>query len=125
MILRPPRSTRTDTLFPYPTLFRSHDTGNASDGEHVALFGQALSNRVSRFYRHRDAAVCNRLARRYGLARNVHHMGRACLFQVRTLDHFPFSSTRVAFPTSAHRLRPSPTGKPLNPFADMAARSAL
>src|SRR3546814_18233803 len=24
MILRPPRSTRTDTLFPFPTLFRSH-----------------------------------------------------------------------------------------------------
>src|SRR3546814_4882220 len=23
MLLRPPRSTRTDTLFPYPTLFRS------------------------------------------------------------------------------------------------------
>src|SRR3546814_3322783 len=28
MIRRPPRSTRTDTLFPYPTLFRS--TGAAS-----------------------------------------------------------------------------------------------
>src|SRR3546814_13335641 len=25
MILRPPRSTRTDTLFPYTTLFRSDD----------------------------------------------------------------------------------------------------
>src|SRR3546814_16342256 len=25
MIRRPPRSTRTDTLFPYPTLFRSVD----------------------------------------------------------------------------------------------------
>src|SRR3546814_14878217 len=24
MIRRPPRSTRTDTLFPYPPLFRSH-----------------------------------------------------------------------------------------------------
>src|SRR3546814_6373574 len=24
MLRRPPRSTRTDTLFPYPTLFRSH-----------------------------------------------------------------------------------------------------
>src|SRR3546814_13178780 len=24
MLLRPPRSTRTDTLFPYTTLFRSH-----------------------------------------------------------------------------------------------------
>src|SRR3546814_6960999 len=25
MIRRPPRSTRTDTLFPYTTLFRSHE----------------------------------------------------------------------------------------------------
>src|SRR3546814_16746159 len=31
MIRRPPRSTRTDTLFPYTTLFRSHrDRGDAS-----------------------------------------------------------------------------------------------
>src|SRR3546814_20821901 len=32
MILRPPRSTRTDTLFPYTTLFRSQDgiEGHAS-----------------------------------------------------------------------------------------------
>src|SRR3546814_6431355 len=28
MIRRPPRSTRTDTLFPYTTLFRSQPTGN-------------------------------------------------------------------------------------------------
>src|SRR3546814_7919700 len=27
MIRRPPRSTRTDTLFPYTTLFRSKETG--------------------------------------------------------------------------------------------------
>src|SRR3546814_13677356 len=30
MIRRPPRSTRTDTLFPYTTRFRSRDDGNAS-----------------------------------------------------------------------------------------------
>src|SRR3546814_17799424 len=31
MILRPPRSTRTDTLFPYTTLFRSNsDDGSAA-----------------------------------------------------------------------------------------------
>src|SRR3546814_5496905 len=30
MIRRPPRSTRTDTLFPYPTLFRSR-TAQSSD----------------------------------------------------------------------------------------------
>src|SRR3546814_10741703 len=29
MIRRPPRSTRTDTLFPYTTLFRSHRQGLA------------------------------------------------------------------------------------------------
>src|SRR3546814_2501345 len=28
MIRRPPRATRTDTLFPYTTLFRSVDTGD-------------------------------------------------------------------------------------------------
>src|SRR3546814_6586225 len=42
MIRRPPRSTRTDTLFPYTTLFRSHGpemresqaiTGNPSTGK--------------------------------------------------------------------------------------------
>src|SRR3546814_3267314 len=29
MIRRPPRSTRTDTLFPYTTLFRSRPSGRA------------------------------------------------------------------------------------------------
>src|SRR3546814_1276774 len=31
MIRRPPRSTRTDTLFPYTTLFRSHITQDIQD----------------------------------------------------------------------------------------------
>src|SRR3546814_3138549 len=33
MIRRPPRSTRTDTLFPYTTLFRSHDTRHTTHAE--------------------------------------------------------------------------------------------
>src|SRR3546814_1562475 len=33
MIRRPPRFTRTDTLFPYPTLFRSEDQPVAGSGE--------------------------------------------------------------------------------------------
>src|SRR3546814_14729801 len=32
MIRRPPRSTRTDTLFPYTTLFRSWDRSQFPDG---------------------------------------------------------------------------------------------
>src|SRR3546814_9706549 len=38
MIRRPPRSTRTDTLFPYTTLFRSRvldDAGRGDDGRDI------------------------------------------------------------------------------------------
>src|SRR3546814_1653285 len=46
MIRRPPRSTRTDTLFPYTTLFRS-----ASESEH-------FPSQVERRQRHRaDAGI--------------------------------------------------------------------
>src|SRR3546814_15318959 len=48
MIRRPPRSTRTDTLFPYTTLFRSHElvqrpvhlggSDRRADGESAATF---------------------------------------------------------------------------------------
>src|SRR3546814_14889335 len=33
MIRRPPRATRTDTLFPYTTLFRSAGAGGAAGGK--------------------------------------------------------------------------------------------
>src|SRR3546814_1240364 len=45
MIRRPPRSTRTDTLFPYTTLFRSAQLGKAvapvavGPDAHIPLFG--------------------------------------------------------------------------------------
>src|SRR3546814_17582801 len=36
MIRRPPRSTRTDTLFPYTTLFRSARSGHRADAGSIA-----------------------------------------------------------------------------------------
>src|SRR3546814_1652465 len=39
MIRRPPRSTRTDTLFPYTTLFRSYRAGQA-----IAIVGEDHRN---------------------------------------------------------------------------------
>src|SRR3546814_5230126 len=39
MIRRPPRSTRTDTLFPYTTLFRSLERHRAREREIPALVG--------------------------------------------------------------------------------------
>src|SRR3546814_11742935 len=59
MIRRPPRSTRTDTLFPYPTLFRSdgaairgvgvehpvHDAGAAGRGQVLAVIADQAATR--------------------------------------------------------------------------------
>src|SRR3546814_21023190 len=42
MIRRPPRSTRTDTLFPYTTLFRSHQAALREHHIVVEILGQAL-----------------------------------------------------------------------------------
>src|SRR3546814_2034289 len=47
MIRRPPRSTRTDTLFPYTTLFRSH-------GLRDCLYSYAVRVLRSNTHRRRD-----------------------------------------------------------------------
>src|SRR3546814_3909942 len=39
MIRRPPRSTRTDTLFPYTTLFRSPEGGSSMRRTETVVFG--------------------------------------------------------------------------------------
>src|SRR3546814_2998722 len=55
MIRPPPRSTRTDTLFPYTTLFRSVDQ-QAGDFEEARLLGQ-LFDRVATVQQHAGVAV--------------------------------------------------------------------
>src|SRR3546814_1798435 len=48
MIRRPPRSTRTDTLFPYTTLFRSRIVGGRVlfNGEDIAGYGDDRMRRI-------------------------------------------------------------------------------
>src|SRR3546814_20082339 len=49
MIRRPPRSTRTDTLFPYTTLFRSHlDALGGRRQRHRAKVGAGRLQRMRR-----------------------------------------------------------------------------
>src|SRR3546814_10493813 len=45
MIRRPPRSTRTDTLFPYPTLFRSGRSATPTASPRLTL-SRSLSHRI-------------------------------------------------------------------------------
>src|SRR3546814_618971 len=47
MIRRPPRSTRTDTLFPYTTLFRSHPRIQRAEVDLVAVDGRAPIDHVA------------------------------------------------------------------------------
>src|SRR3546814_8200904 len=48
MIRRPPRSTRTDTLFPYTTLFRSLEAWSKSG---MSVFSPAAIKEYSRAFR--------------------------------------------------------------------------
>src|SRR3546814_14344890 len=46
MIRRPPRSTRTDTLFPYTTLFRSRLSDQITDGRATRAAADAMASRL-------------------------------------------------------------------------------
>src|SRR3546814_11377129 len=48
MTRRPPRSTRTDTLFPYTTLFRSVDSSGDSRGKWIARVTGMDGRRIDR-----------------------------------------------------------------------------
>src|SRR3546814_6574700 len=61
MIRRPPRSTRTDTLFPYTTLFRSRDRTRT-----FCLCGGLVGVRLSRA-RRSELSEGRIMARWYGL----------------------------------------------------------
>src|SRR3546814_11446218 len=52
MIRRPPRSTRTDTLFPYPTLFRSWPPDRRRQPRHDAPSATRLRRAAVRRLRH-------------------------------------------------------------------------
>src|SRR3546814_15565708 len=47
MLLRPPRSTRTDTLFPYTTLFRSAISGMYEDNLYLSTLYDYLETPVA------------------------------------------------------------------------------
>src|SRR3546814_4997945 len=53
MIRRPPRSTRTDTLFPYTTLFRSPGAQQLRPRHYDRLAGLAVEVEVARYAVHR------------------------------------------------------------------------
>src|SRR3546814_14139182 len=67
MIRRPPRSTRTDTLFPYTTLFRS-DIARDADAEDMVhhIAAQCPAGVEMAFAAARDARIHQYLRRGHG-----------------------------------------------------------
>src|SRR3546814_6333061 len=57
MIRRPPRSTRTDTLFPYTTLFRSAEVDAGFDGDLGMLDPEAPAVALGQAQQHGVAAL--------------------------------------------------------------------
>src|SRR3546814_3847781 len=62
MIRRPPRSTRTDTLFPYTTLFRSLDVEHFAFAE--AGLARRSADRVQRLLQHQRFFARDQIQRR-------------------------------------------------------------
>src|SRR3546814_4093795 len=80
MIRRPPRSTRTDTLFPYTTLFRSRDMPWAQVRAEACL-----PNDSDRLF---DLEARDRGGRRAGLPARTPHQARGAVAQVvRSEEH--------------------------------------
>src|SRR3546814_8864570 len=67
MIRRPPRSTRTDTLFPYTTLFRSPETELESVNDYTLLVAVVLSAQAT------DAGVNKATRRLFAEVRSEEH----------------------------------------------------
>src|SRR3546814_7973624 len=77
MILRPPRSTRTDTLFPYTTLFRSADHGRreglAEDAEQAGEHDDGKDEIGDRAGGHDRGALAEPLVRKGDRALRLAH----------------------------------------------------
>src|SRR3546814_9569755 len=88
MIRRPPRSTRTDTLFPYTTLFRSLDDGveEGEEGWNPAVLRHDRRITLRQAHRH----LLDRLLLQPGVG-GVDHMLQAAVDSRDEVDEaFPF-----------------------------------
>src|SRR3546814_9871999 len=100
MIRRPPRSTRTDTLFPYTTLFRSRP---GAPGWHLLVIDQLIG-----------AERLQSVELRVGRTRRDHARAR-CLGELQRKDRYPTAALdqhRRTRPGDAVDEQRAPCGQP-------------
>src|SRR3546814_18138199 len=98
MIRRPPRSTRTDTLFPYTTLFRSGDAVNLDLPNQA--FDLVLCQQGLQFFPDRPAALRE-------IRRVLAPEGRTVVSVWQDLDYHPVY--KALFDAPARKLRTNDT----------------
>src|SRR3546814_13885871 len=96
MIRRPPRSTRTDTLFPYTTLFRSQ-----TDIDRIAMRGGRASSEQ------RDAGPAKAVRRRTHLSRRRSQRRQATICTARALGRAPTACLFLRWRRDMTRLAPT------------------
>src|SRR3546814_14905255 len=75
MIRRPPRSTRTDTLFPYTTLFRS-ELQPVGIGEEDRIIGRAIARIIGRRVEDRRADAAQQIVQRVDILAALRRPGQ-------------------------------------------------
>src|SRR3546814_16985870 len=121
MILRQPRSTRTDTLFPYTTLFRSAQhlplrLGEIADAGNIGLPPAIDLHRP-------DQRVSPTVPQRFEHARVRHPAGVAAAFVIFRTDHGRLFY-QIGLAVGDHQLRAvRPLGPPLTDSHDGADSS--
>src|SRR3546814_5469908 len=112
MIRRPPRSTRTDTLFPYTTLFRSPPLPAPAVSTTWSI-SAAASERLSASRRVPTATgVCplRRCSRSLlGIARSEEHTSE--LQSLMRISYAVFCLKKKKTQKNIHKARPQPTNK--------------
>src|SRR3546814_13981444 len=86
MIRRPPRSTRTDTLFPYTTLFRSVGDGPIGDARDFLFADAKAAERLAMLRKDELAALHPAGARLAELAKNRVDSARRVAIDREALD---------------------------------------
>src|SRR3546814_13979849 len=116
MIRRPPRSTRTDTLFPYTTLFRSEGQGNLVADKKIDCKARIGRSYLLHPRMHVRAAIEMGLptaARPTGLPHLVDqqpHGVSAIAIRLRATRDIPFQ--RLGPKTMVHTANATPPGQP-------------
>src|SRR3546814_12079814 len=110
MIRRPPRSTRTDTLFPYTTLFRSGGAAGGVGRNHVAVASPSAAHFDGLVG---DHALYARIAQRVAAGESYYTAAAA----EHRSGHYPLRPfVTVRLPTLAHIVPPLGEQKTNLPF---------